>query len=117
MIIAAETLTEATTKTETRGGVRPNSGRKPGFVSEARKTGHKTKVARIPSHWQVVDIQETLEYMESLMGDARDQIEESRTESAKAGKGLNSRLVKLDEFLGQMEDILAGSSYKAAPAE
>jgi len=91
---------------ETRGGYRPNSGRKAGYISEKRKYCCPTKVAKVPKCWNVMDVHESLEMIQSLMEDARQQIEDSREASAKNGKGLNSRLHALDSFLQELENNL-----------
>lgn len=72
------------------GGARPGAGRKPGYESEHRKTGGwRSKVARIPEHWNVLEISDGLEQLLSLIEVMQDEIHDARKRS-KSGE-LNSR--------------------------
>ena len=56
-------------------------GRKAGYESTQRKLGCKTKVARIPAHWNLMEIHEGLEMIESLLAGFQERVDQSAAES------------------------------------
>jgi len=77
-------------------------GPKFGHVSCLRKFGVRTKVKRVPEHWDVESIYAALEAAKSLVTDYESEIETSRQASAGMGKPLNSRLQKVAELCEQL---------------
>lgn len=82
----------------TRGGYREGSGRKPGYESTLRKTGYTTKVTRVPEHWNVADIFDGLEMIQSVIETYSEQIE---SVIEKHGKS-NSRWIKLADCIDEL---------------
>jgi len=78
-------------------------GRKAGYESTLRKTGFKTKVARIPEHWNVQDIIESVEYLNSLVEQYEDEIKESVERSDKGQ--MSNRYEKLAVALAEIRAI------------
>jgi len=78
-------------------------GRKPGYESTLRKTGFQTRVARIPKHWGVEEITESIGYLTSLVEQYEDEIKESISRSDKGE--MSNRYEKLAEALGEIRAI------------
>ena len=87
------------------------AGRKPGYISTQRKFGHKTKVARVPQHWDVTAIYEALEVLESELADSEAEIQEARERSSKGE--ISNRFAKLADKVEVLRDVLRDSSFKS----
>jgi hypothetical protein len=57
-----------------RGGARPGTGRKPGFISEHRKFPERTKTVRVPETWDVAAIAKTLNELRAITERWRERI-------------------------------------------
>ena len=92
------------------GGHRKGAGRKRGYESPHRKTGHKTKVVRVPEHWDPIDFFDGLEMLDSLINSCDEEIKASADKS-KNGEPSN-RYWKLEECLKQMRQVFPRSYFE-----
>ena len=91
----------------TWGGARKGAGQKKGYESTQRKTGDQTKTSRVPIHWDIVDIHEGLELIDSILDDARNEIKAS-ARTSKNNRPSN-RLWKLEEYHKQLRKAFPSS--------